>query len=61
MKKPMTTAEFFNTISGILKEKGKLPDILNYGLETHNPIQLSSCEFNLKRRKGGNNRGQGIG
>lgn len=36
MKRPMTTTEFFDTISDILKEKDKLPDILDYGLGTHN-------------------------
>jgi len=48
MKRPMTTAEFFDTISGILQENGKLPDILDYGLAPRNPIQLKTCEFNLK-------------
>ena len=32
LKKPMTTEELFNKIREILKEKGKLPDILDYGL-----------------------------
>lgn len=48
MKRPMTTAELFNEICSILKEKSKLPDILDYGLATQNPISLKNCEFNLK-------------
>lgn len=39
-KRPITTEELFNMINGILKEKGKLPDILDYGLATHNRLQL---------------------
>lgn len=48
MKKPMTTEELFNKIQGILKEKGKLPDILDYGLATHNPVPIRTYEFDLK-------------
>ena len=33
MDKPMTTKELFEKIRDILKEKGKLPDILDYSLE----------------------------
>ena len=31
MNKPMTTVELFNKIYDILKEKGRIPDILEYG------------------------------
>ena len=48
MKKPMTTEELFNKIQEILKEKGKLPDILDYGLATHNPVPIRTYEFDLK-------------
>lgn len=48
MKRPMTTEEFFNTISYILEEQGKLPDILDYGQAAHKSIPLKTCEFNLK-------------
>lgn len=48
MTRPMTTTEFFDTISDILKEKDKISGILDYGLGTHNPILLKTCEFNLK-------------
>lgn len=34
MKKPMMTEELFYKIKDILKEKGKLPDILDYGIAT---------------------------
>lgn len=44
----MTTEELFDAISYILKEQGKLPDILDYGLATRKPIPLKTCEFNLK-------------
>lgn len=48
MKRPMTTEELFNRIQGILKEKGKFPDILDYGLATHRPVPITNYEFNLK-------------
>ena len=48
MKRPMTTAELFDKICAILKEKNKMPDILDYGLAAHDPIPLKTCEFNLK-------------
>ena len=48
MKRPMTTDELFNKIQGILKEKGKLPDILDYGLAAHNPVPIRTYEFDLK-------------
>jgi len=46
-KKPMTTAEVFNAVSGILKEEGKLPDILDYSMENRNPVPIKSYEFEL--------------
>ncbi len=30
MERPMTTGELFEKICSLLKEKGKLPDILDY-------------------------------
>ena len=48
MKKPMTTKELFEKIQGILKEKGRLPDILDYGLATHRPVPITNYEFDLK-------------
>ena len=35
-RRPMTTDELFNRIVMILKEKNRLPDILDYGLATGN-------------------------
>lgn len=32
LKKSITTEELFEKIKGILKEKGKLPEIVDYGL-----------------------------
>lgn len=48
MKRPMTTAELFNKICSILKEKNKMPDILDYGLATHAPVPIKTYEFDLK-------------
>lgn len=48
MKKPMTTEELFNKIYGILKEKDKLPDTLDYGLATSDPVPIRTYEFELK-------------
>ena len=50
MDKPMTTEELFNRIKDILKEKGKLPDILDYGLATHNPVPITTYEFDLRNK-----------
>lgn len=47
-KRPMTTEELFIRINGILKENGKLPDILDYGLATHNPAPITNYEYGLK-------------
>ena len=47
-KRPMTTEGLFDTICKILKEKGKLPDILDYGLATHNPMAITNYEYGLK-------------
>lgn len=55
MNKPMTTEELFNEIHGILKENGKLPAILDYGLATRSPVPIKTYEFDLvnKLAKGG--------
>lgn len=47
MNKPMTTEELFNKIQDILKEKGKLPAILDYGLATSSPVPIKMYEFDL--------------
>ena len=39
MDRPMTTEELFDQIQDRLKEKGRLPDILDYGLATHSPVR----------------------
>lgn len=49
-KGPMTTEELFDRIKGILKEKGKLPDILDYGLATHSPVAITNYEYGLKNK-----------
>ena len=48
LNKPMTTKELFDKIQSILKEKNKLPDILDYGLATSHPVLITNYEFNLK-------------
>ena len=47
-KGPMTTAELFEKVCGILKEKGNLPDILDYGLASNSAILITNYEFDLK-------------
>ncbi len=47
MKKPMTTGELFEKIKGILEEKGKLPDILDYALASDNPVPIRTYAFAL--------------
>ena len=47
-KRPMTTGELFDKVSNILKEKGKLPDILDYGLAADNPVPITNYEYDLK-------------
>ncbi len=49
-KRPMTTEELFDTICKILKEKGKMPDILDYGLATHSPVPITNYEYGLKNK-----------
>ena len=48
MTKPMTTEELFEKINSILKEKSKIPDILDYSLATGNPIPIRTYEFDLR-------------
>jgi len=46
--RPMTTEELFNRIQNILKEKEKLPHILDYGLATSNPVPIRTYQFDLR-------------
>ena len=48
MTRPMTTEELFEKINSILKEKSKIPDILDYSLATSNPIPIRTYEFDLR-------------
>lgn len=50
MNKPMTTEELFNEIQGILKKKGRLPAILDYGLATCSPVPIKTYEFDLTNK-----------
>lgn len=57
-RRPMTTDELFNRIVMILKEKNRLPDILDYGLATGNALPITNCEFDLRSNLAyGNNEG----
>ena len=47
MDRPMTTEELFDQIQDRIKEKGRLPDILDYGLATHSPVPIKTYEFDL--------------
>ena len=47
-KRPMATGELFDKIFGILKEKGKLPNILDYGLAAYRIVPITNYEFDLK-------------
>ena len=47
MDRPMTTEELFDQIQDRLKEKGRLPDILDYGLATSSPVPIKTYEFDL--------------
>ena len=47
-KKPMTTGELFEKICEILKEKGLMPDILDYGLATDEQIPIRTYQFSLR-------------
>lgn len=49
-ERPMTTEELFNKICGILKEKGRMPDILDYGLPTSNPVPIRTYQFDLRNK-----------
>lgn len=47
MDRPMTTEELFNRIQDMLKEKGRIPAILDYGLATCRPEPIRTYEFDL--------------
>ena len=56
MNKPMTTEELFNKICNILKEKDRLPGILEYESATRHPAPVTTYEYELgsKLAYGGN-------
>lgn len=47
--RPMTTKELFEKICAILREKDKMPDILDYGLATSNLVPIRTYQFELKQ------------
>ena len=48
LEKLMTTEELSDRIKGVLKQKGRLPDIPDYGPGAYSPAQIKICEFDLK-------------
>ena len=48
ISRPMTTEELFDKICGILKEKGKMPDILDYGLATSDHVPIRTYQYDLR-------------
>lgn len=48
MNKPMTTAELFEKICGILKEKRLYPDILDYALAKSTPTPITTYKHILR-------------
>lgn len=48
MNKPMTTAELFDKVCDILKEKELYPDILDYALAEHTPKPITNYEYSLR-------------
>lgn len=48
MNKPMTTAELFENICGILKEKGLYPGILDYALAASTPKPITTYEYSFR-------------
>jgi hypothetical protein len=46
--RPMTTAELFEKIRGILKENGKIPDIIDYGAAALNPVPVTTYAFDIR-------------
>jgi len=46
--RPMTTRELFEKICGIMKVKGLMPDILDYGLATGRSVPIKTYQFDLK-------------
>lgn len=56
MNKPMTTEELFNKIYDILKEKDRIPDILEYGHAAGSPAPITTYAYDLgsKLAYGGN-------
>ena len=44
----MTTEEFFDKMCEILKEKGMMPDILDYALATSEPVPMKTYEYGIR-------------
>lgn len=58
LKRPITTRELFDKICDILKEKDLMPGILDYALATHDPVPITTYEFDLRNNLGyGGNEG----
>lgn len=51
LRKPMLAGEFFRKICSILKEKGSMPDILDYSMAVFLRVLRDLCHFRQKRGK----------
>lgn len=52
LRKPMSAGEFFRKICSILKEKGSMPDILDYSMAVFESI-TGFMPFSPKKRENG--------
>ncbi|MCD8013862.1 MAG: hypothetical protein LUG99_11935 [Lachnospiraceae bacterium] len=49
MKRPMTTAEYFDLICGNLRKKNRMPDdMLDYALAAFSPVPILTYEFDIR-------------
>lgn len=49
MKRPMTTAEYFEKICAVLREKDRMPDnLLDYALAAFSPVPIMTYEFDIR-------------
>ena len=63
MNRPMTKEELFNKVYDILKEKGRIPDIIEYGHAAGSPVSITTYvyESGSKLAYGGRNLKQVVG
>lgn len=48
-ERPLTTAEHFQLVCNILRDKGLMPDdILDYALAASHPVPIRTCDFTIR-------------